>query len=69
MQEIVWWRVQTDVGNQAVTYKLMRPAQEMKTEGSSDIHLIHFEKAYFSEGKTYGGLILLVCVHGINHEM
>jgi hypothetical protein len=36
--------VQTEVGSQTVTYKLMRHAQEMKTEGSSDIHLTNLKR-------------------------
>jgi dolichyl-diphosphooligosaccharide--protein glycosyltransferase len=61
-------RVWTDKGKNTVIYKLMAYAKDTRT-GSSHLTypVTHFEPAYFSEGKDYGGVIPLVCVYKINY--
>ena len=62
-------RVWTDKGKNTTIYKLMSYAKDSRT-GSSHLTypVTHFEPAYFSEGRDYGGVIPLVCVYKINYE-
>jgi len=59
-------RVWTEKGRQTVIYKLMAYAKDART-GKEPLALTHFEPAYFSEGRDYGGVIPLVCVYEINY--
>jgi len=61
-------RTWTAVGRETVIYKLMQYGKEMRLQGFSMIELKHFEKAYFSQGKDYGGIIPLVCVYKVNYK-
>ena len=57
----------TELGKETVIYKLMTHGKETKLMGISTIHLERFEKAYFSQGKNYGGIIPLVCVYKVSY--
>jgi dolichyl-diphosphooligosaccharide--protein glycosyltransferase len=61
-------RVWTEKGKQTVIYKLMAYAKDART-GSSHLTypVTHFEPAYFSEGRDYGGVIPLVCVYKVKY--
>ena len=54
-------------GQNSTIYKLMTYAKHEKVSSVSAPTLQHFEKAYFSEGKNYGGTIVLVAVYKINY--
>lgn len=58
-------------GQTTVIYKLMTFGKKSRlpdVQGIPDVELTHFEKAYFSQGKNYGGVIPLVCIYKINYE-
>jgi len=61
-------RVWTEKGKNTTIYKLMAYAKDLRT-GSSHLTypVVHFEPAYFSEAKDYGGVIPLVCVYKVNY--
>ena len=55
-------------GQGTVIYKLMTYGKETKIYGSSIVRLERFKETYFSQGKSYGGVIPLVCVFEIIYE-
>ncbi len=54
-------------GQNSTIYKLMIYAKHERVSSIPAPTLKHFEKAYFSEGKDYGGIYVLVAVYKINY--
>jgi len=57
----------TEQGKETVIYKLMSYGIETNLVGYSTVQLEHFEKAHFSQGKNYGGIVPLVCVYKVSY--
>ena len=58
----------SEYGKATVIYKLMQYGRDTRLDRQSTVQLEHFEKAYFSEGKSYGEVIPLVCIYKINYD-